>query len=173
MARRFYWWLIRRLPPRYARALRSAVIFLASGGHRRAFPHRIAHTPIKFTPPRIRLLCIVWGLPESGLSAIVDRVLAVAEPAGVVVVSDSDAVHLFRKGGCRFEYVPPREDWEAHFPERDYDTFVRHRLDSLHESYTVEREAVFGDIGDGLLRSLAGAPTEAGPAGTQVARAGR
>lgn len=140
------------------------MIFLASGGRRRAFPRGIAtrmdHTPIRFTPPKIKLLCIVWALPEPELRAIVDRVLAVAEPADVVVVSDSDAVHLFRKGGCRFEYVPPRDDWEAHFPERDYDDFVRHRLDSLHGSYRIEREAVFGRIEEGILRSLAGAPVE-------------
>ncbi len=118
------------------------------------------HTPIRFTPPRIKLLCIVWARPEPELREIVDRVLSVADPADVVVVSDSDAVHLFRKGGCRFEYVPPRDDWEAHFPDRDYDTFVRHRLDSLHASYRIEREAVFGRIEEGILRSLAGAPVE-------------
>lgn len=134
------------------------MIYLASGGRRRAFAPRLAridHTPIRFTPPNIKLMCIVWRLPEAELADIVRRVLEIAGPSTVVVVSDSDAVHLFRKGGCRFEYVPPREDWERHFPERDYDTFVSHRISSLDESYRVERHALFGELDDGLLRALA------------------
>lgn len=160
-ARRAYWWLVRRLPPRQARALRSLVVFVGSGGRRRAFPPRLGQAqPIKWTAPEIKLACVAWGVPEEELATIVDRLLAVAEPARVIVVSDSDAVHLFRGGSCRFEYVPPRVDWEAHFPERDYDAFVRHRIDSLFESYRVERLVAFGELTDGLLRGLAGATPE-------------
>jgi len=115
-------------------------------------------------------MCIVWGVREAELADTLGRVLAIVDPADVVVVSDSDATHLFRKGGCRFEYVPPRADWERHFPERDYDTFVGHRVDSLHESYRIERQVVFGAIPDGLLRGLAGQPDgtpRAAPAAAQ------
>ena len=161
-ARRAYWWLVRRLPNRWARALRATVIFVASGGRRRAFARRqagrIDHSLIRFTPPKIRLVCIAWGLEERELADVVARVLAVADPSEVVVVADSDAVHLFRRGSCRFEYVPPRCDWESHFPDSDYDAFVAHRIDSLGGAYRFERVVIFGDLTDGLLRGLAGAP---------------
>lgn len=161
-ARRIYWWLLRRLPHRPARALRSFAVFVASGGRRRAFPPRLTQAPpIRWKQPEIKLACLAWGVPEAELAGIVERLLAVAEPARVIVVSDSDAVHLFRGGSCRFEYVPPRVDWETHFPERDYDAFVQHRLSSLFESYRVERLVAFGDLTDGLLRGLAGGGREA------------
>ncbi len=160
LPRRVYWWLIRRLPPGQARALRAAVIYAASGGRRRAFPPKVT-TSVNFTPPKLKLLCMAWEVSEEELAGIVQRVLdAVGDPTRVACVSDSDAVHLFRKTGCRVEYVPPRTDWESHFPERDYESFVRHRIDALFRIYEVERTVTFGAVPDGLLWSLVGKPSE-------------
>lgn len=165
--RRIYWWIVRRLPPRYARALRSAVVYVGTGGRRRALAPGLTST-IKFTPPRLKLLCIALEVSEAELAALVDRVLGIAvDPTRVAFVSDNDAVHLFRKRGCRFEYVPPRVDWEAHFPERDYESFLGHRIDSLFGVYGVERTMTFGSIPDGLLLGLAGEPARLAVAGAR------
>lgn len=160
LPRRIYWWLIRRLPPRQARALRAAVIYAASGGRRRAFAPRI-NTTVNFTPPLLRLLCVALEVSGDELARVVQRVVdAAQDPTRIAFVTDSDAVHLFRRTGCRVEYVPPRADWEAHFPERDYESFLRHRIDSIVRMYRVERMASFGSVPDGLLWSLAGKPAE-------------
>ena len=41
--------------------------------------------------------------------------------------------------GYRFEYVPPRDDWEQHGFREDYERFIDRRIAALTHAYAAKR----------------------------------
>ncbi len=123
---------------------------------RRAYRYlrdRIIHPPMP--PPRVVLLAL--GIPDPQLTRELDRVMAESgeEPARVLVVTDSDSFGMLRRTGCAFEYLPPRDEVEAHLPEQDYDAFLRRRLGGLlYGRRRPKRIEVVGEPRDGFVEIL-------------------
>ncbi|HEV2075803.1 MAG TPA: hypothetical protein VGR10_06160, partial [Thermoleophilaceae bacterium] len=91
--------------------------------------------------PEVAVAQVAWGLDEQELAALVSRLAAAAggEPRDVLVISDSDAVHVAAAAGCRFEHLPPRADWERRIARGDYEAFARRRVASILAGYRVGR----------------------------------
>ncbi len=143
--RHLYRWLVRRLPPRAAWALWRIALAAASARGRRV------------GGPRVAVACVALGASEEGLAELLDRLVAGPdEPARVLVISDCDAVELAAARGCRFEHLPPREEWEGRFPEADYDGFLARRAGSIRESYAIASVELEGEAPQPLRRALAG-----------------
>jgi hypothetical protein len=103
----------------------------------------------------VAVACVAVGASEDGLARLLDRLVAGPdEPARVLVISDCDAVELAAARGCRFEHLPPREEWERRFPEADYDGFLARRAKSIRESYAIDRVVLEGDAPESLHGAL-------------------
>lgn len=127
--RRAYQALVRRLPPRAAWVLWRTAALGTSLRRRR------------LDGPEVALAQVACDLDEQELAGLISRLAAAAggEPRDVLVISDSDAVHVAAAAGCRFEHLPPRADWERHIPRGDYEAFVRRRVASILAGYRVGR----------------------------------
>lgn len=150
-----YWALLRKLPPGPAGVLRRVIGSIRSS---RLVADRLP--PPKLNSGQesdVRLVCVVWDAPEEELASVVGRLapLARGRPAQVLVVANRDAFHLFRDNGCRFEFIPPREDFQAHFPDRDHDRFALRRIESIVETYAPARVLLVGRPSEELLGGLA------------------
>lgn len=57
----------------------------------------------------------------------------------LLVITDCDALRVLDEFGCRYEYVPPREDWAQLLGRdpRSYDDFLRRRLAMIGTSHGV------------------------------------
>lgn len=128
-ASNLYLLLLRRLPPRAAWAVWRAARGVSQLARRRAAPTEVAVARVAF------------GVDERALAELLPDLVRRAgdDPSRVLVVSDCDAVHLVAAAGCRFEYVPPREDWERHMPGADHEAFAGRRVDSILAAYHADR----------------------------------
>jgi len=105
----------------------------------------------------VELLIVALGMTESQLQSLLETLSGPSGRAleGVLLVIDTDAFGLMREAGCRFEFVPPREDWQRHFPDNAYEDFVRARLTELQGAYAPPRTLALGEAADLVLAGLA------------------
>jgi hypothetical protein len=72
------------------------------------------------------------GVPseERLAEALADLRRAGLAGSDLLVITDCDALRTLEDSGCRYEYVPPREDWQKLLgPDAgEYDDFLRRRL---------------------------------------------
>jgi hypothetical protein len=138
-----YRWLIRRLPPRAAWAVWRGGLLIAA--RRRRVPG-----------PDVALARLAWGASPEELGAIVEDLVerTSAPPWHVLVVSDSDAVHVAAARGCRMEHVPGRAVWSRAFPEGDYDGFLAARGRAIRSVYRIGRLEAPGDAPPALVEAL-------------------
>jgi hypothetical protein len=139
-----YRWLIRRLPPRAAWVVWRGGLLIA-GRRRRRVPG-----------PDVALARVAWGVPAEKLGALVEDLLerTSAPRSQVMVVSDSDAVHVAAARGCRMEHVPGGAVWSSAFPEGDYDGFLAARGRAIRSAYRIGRLEVAGDAPPALVEAL-------------------
>lgn len=108
--------------------------------------------------------CVALGASEPELDRLIASLVADLDngPTQLLVISDCDAVGFAAARGCRFEYLPPREEWEQRFPDADYDAFLARRGESIGESYAIARVELEGDAPEPLRRALVrdGVPPE-------------
>jgi hypothetical protein len=107
----------------------------------------------------VTLATVAWDPDEEALAGLVDRLLATTgiEPARLLVISNADAVNVFAARGCRFEYLPPRGDFERQFPGQDYQPFLARRLIGVMGSFAIDRLLMIGEPADDMLRALVSA----------------
>jgi hypothetical protein len=62
----------------------------------------------------------------------------------LLVVTDSDALGALDQFDCRYEYVPPREDWEQLLGRDagEYENFLRRRLEMIGDQHGVTVDEV-------------------------------
>lgn len=128
MARRLYLSLLGRLPPRGAWLVWRAAHGAARLARRRADPTEVAVARVALGASEIELR-----------DMLAELVLRAGDPGQVLVISDCDAVDVVAATGCRYEYVPAREDWERHLPGADHERFVSGRVKSILASYRAVR----------------------------------
>jgi hypothetical protein len=124
-----YRWMIRRLPPRAAWAVWRAGLLVA--GRRRG----------RVPAPQVAVAHMAWEVADDELGALVEALIerTGAAPGNVLVVSNSDAVHVAAARGCRMEHVPARAAWSSAFPEGDYDGFLAARGRAIRSAYRIGR----------------------------------
>lgn len=144
--RRLYRWLVRRVPPRAAWTLWRVALAVASARRRRV------------GGPGVAVACVAWGASEGQVDRLLKRLVADlgGEPDRLLVISDCDAVQLAAARGCRFEYLPPRDEWERRFPGAEYDAFLTRRAESIQSSYRIDRVELEGEAPAPLRRMLTG-----------------
>lgn len=105
------------------------------------------------------VLVVLLGAAERDLHTALTQLehLESGAEKDVVVVTDCDAFHIFRRNPLPFEYVPPRVDWELLSSDRSYDDFVAARLKSIAEIYRVGGVVIAqdGDTGLSFAASMA------------------
>lgn len=121
--------LVRRLPPRAG--------YLVWRGVRRAVAGRAPRPE----GPEVDVAVVALGVGEPQLAELLDRLPGEhgVEPGRVLVVTDSDAVHVAATRGSRLEHVPSSGDWRRLFPDGDYDAFLERRIESITASFRVGR----------------------------------
>ena len=105
----------------------------------------------------VELMVAALGLSESDLDRALELLTTGSgrEPATLLAVVDSDSFDLLRQRGCRFEFVPPREDWDRHFPGESYEHFLQARLAELQRAYAPARTLLLGELTEPVVRALA------------------
>lgn len=150
-ARGAYRWLIRRLPPRSAWAVWRAGLLVA--GRRRG----------RVPGPEVAVARVAWHVSDEELDELVEALIqgTGTRPSSVLVISDSDAVHVAAAHGCRMEHVPARAAWSRAFPEGDYDGFLAARGRAIRNAYRIARLESPGEAPAALVEALG---AERGPA---------
>ncbi len=143
-ARGAYRWLIRRLPPRGAWVVWRAGLLVA--GRRRG----------RVPGPEVAVAHIAWNVSDDALGALVEALIerTGAPPGNVLVVSNSDAVHVAAARECRMEHVPARAAWSSAFPEGDYDRFLAARGRAIRSAYRIDRLEAPDDAPAVLVEAL-------------------
>jgi hypothetical protein len=104
--------------------------------------------------PRVDLAVIAWGVDGFEVERLVERLAGEQPPERLLLISDSDAVHVAAARGCRFEHVPPRADWEARGAGDGYGELASRRVLAILDDYRPERVAVVGDPPPPLAEAL-------------------
>ena len=148
MLRRIYLRLISSLSRKQARRVQRVVMALRPRAKRRA-ALEAARTP------EARLMCVAWGVTRGELEVIRDQMalLGGRHPERMVVVSNCDA--LFGKGGCHFEYVPARAEYERLLPDGQYDDFVYRRIQEIASAFRAQRVLALGNVDDAIIHAMA------------------
>jgi hypothetical protein len=99
------------------------------------------------------VLVLAWDLEEGQLEKLVDSVLRlqlIRRDFRPLFVTDTTALHQFRKHGFAYEYIPPAEEWGRHnHPlEHEWVEFVEERMESILDSYNLDVIMVFDDPAD-------------------------
>jgi hypothetical protein len=92
-------------------------------------------------------LYVAIGLGLPGLRSLVlalQRRLLVEPDHRAVVLTDDPAFSLLRKSGLIIEYLPDRETWHRHRPDRPWDTVLAERLARLSREHATA-QVVFID----------------------------
>ena len=114
----------------------------------------LASKPREF---EVEVLVAALGLSEpklrQALAVLADRQTAVW--SRTLVVADSDACELLDPHGIRFEFVPPRIDWERHFRSETYEQFVEARMTEILDLYGPERTHALSERNEAVLARLA------------------
>lgn len=145
--------VLERLPPRPAWLLWRLATVMTSA-RRRASPG-----------PEVDVCAVAWGVDDFELERLIERLSERAASADrLLVVSDSDAVHVAAAAGCRFEHVPPGAGL---LTEERHDQRVARRVLAVLADYRLDRVVVVGELPPALRSSLPEAePLEpAAPAG--------
>jgi Glycosyltransferase family 28 C-terminal domain len=140
-ARSAYLRLLSWLPARAAEGLREGAWRFRGRGSR---PRAVASAPVS---PRsmgggeVELVCLAVGVKQGQLGELIEDVTLRTSrgPAGVLFVTDCAAFPLFSGRGHRFEYIPPRGEWDKRSFSSDYDSFLNRRIDEIAEAYGVNR----------------------------------
>jgi hypothetical protein len=125
----FYAWMLARVPP-----------------------HRLLR--LGFQPPRA--VCLALGVPAAELLPAVDRVVAEAggRPELLLVVTDADDLAPLRRLGVGIEYLPPRNEVESNFPDRDSGAWLRRRLAGILEGRSPRTVIGIGPENEALSATL-------------------
>ncbi len=99
---------------------------------------------------------VAWGASAEELGALVEDLVerTSAPPWHVLVVSDSDAVHVAAARGCRMEHVPGRAAWSGAFPEGDYEAFLAARGRAIRSAYRIGRLEAPDEAPPALVEAL-------------------
>ena len=181
-AKALYGWLLTVLPGPAQQALRDAVA-RSRGGRAVSAPSALARSvrqqggapasadalvPIPIHGPEgvgaeltsPSLLLVAYGLDEAMLEVTVDELIDMRRRIDggirVLVVTDCDAFHVFRKNSMIFEYIPPRTEWERRGFSQPYDAFRAARFQELFDVYAPDRVVHISSADDlrGLPTSL-------------------
>jgi hypothetical protein len=125
----FYAWMLARVPP-----------------------HRLLR--LGFQPPRA--VCLALGVPAAELVPAVDRVVAEVggRPELLLVVTDADDLAPLRRVGVGIEYLPPRNEVESNFPDRDSGAWLRRRLAGILEGRRPRTVVGIGPENEALSATL-------------------
>lgn len=143
--------------------LGAHTIRLTTDKPRQLLDRRAPRHPLRtmFAAPNPRgsevdVLVAALGLSESELERALD-VLAARPAAGrasTLFVVDADVFLLLRQRESRFEFVPPRSDWQRHFGAMGYERFVKGRMAELVDVYAPARILALGALSTATLAAL-------------------
>ncbi|WP_250001760.1 hypothetical protein [Actinoplanes sp. M2I2] len=109
---------------------------------RRLFPARRATPPVRTIPPAPVHLYVVIGLAFEPLREFVLTVqqrMRVEPGHRPVVLTDCSSFALLRDLGVLLEYLPDRETWERHRPDRSWEDALAERLSRLYRDHGAVR----------------------------------
>jgi hypothetical protein len=134
-----YGWLLGWLPSGAAARVRRALG--GAGGAKRYAVGGPSQAPRDGTGEQVELLCLALGASQEVLGELIEETdqLVPGQPSRLLFVTDCDRFHPFARLGYRFEYVPPRVDWEGRVFSSDYDSFLERRLAAISDAYGPNR----------------------------------
>ena len=81
------------------------------------------------------------GAAERELTALLEALgrRRGVDTSRILVVTDCDAFTQLRDHGARFEFVPPRGDWEAQGLPGDYESFLQRRIAEITDTHRAKQ----------------------------------
>ncbi|WP_250027285.1 hypothetical protein [Paractinoplanes maris] len=107
----------------------------------RLFPARRPARPVRATPAPVHLYVVI-GLDFEPLREFVLTLrerLRVEPGHRPVVLTDCSSFALLRDLGVLLEYLPDRETWEQHRPDRSWEDVLSERLSRLYRDHGAAR----------------------------------
>jgi hypothetical protein len=105
-----------------------------------------ALTPMRGDAMR-RLLVVAIGDDADLATVVAGFTRRIPQDVRALFLTTTDDFMIFRDRGFQYEHVPSAQDYETHFPERDYSAFLQSRATDVCRWFRPEIVLVVGDAG--------------------------